>query len=50
MWDGKLTEVVLGEQKIGDLSVKADFGAVLTGKAAGKLTLIREGFTGETAI
>jgi hypothetical protein len=48
VWDGKLTEVVMGEQKIGDLSVKADFGSVFSGKAAGKVGLIREGFTGET--
>jgi hypothetical protein len=50
VWDGKLTEVVMGEQKIGDLSVKADFGSVFTGKAAGKVDLIREGFTGETVL
>jgi hypothetical protein len=48
VWDGKLTEVVMGEQRVGDLSVKADFGAVFGGKAAGKIGLIREGFTGET--
>jgi hypothetical protein len=50
VWDGKLTEVVMGEQKIGDLSVKADFGSVFAGKAAGKVDLIREGFTGETVL
>ncbi len=38
----------MGDQKIGDLSVKADIGSVFGGKAAGKLGLIREGFTGET--
>ena len=50
VWDGKLTEVTAGEQQIGDLAVKMDFGALFTGKAAGKLALTREGFTGETAI
>lgn len=50
VWDGKLTEVVMGKQTIGDLSVKADFGAAFSGKAAGKVGLIREGFTGETAL
>ena len=48
VWDGKLTEVTIGKQKIGDLSVKADFGSLFGGKASGKLGLIREGFTGET--
>lgn len=48
VWDGKLTEVAMGDQKIGDLSVKADIGSVFGGKAAGKLGLIRDGFTGET--
>jgi hypothetical protein len=50
IWDGKLTEVVMGNQRIGDLSVKADMGSVVSGKAAGKLALIRDGFTGETAL
>jgi hypothetical protein len=48
VWDGKLSEVAMGKQRIGDLSVKADFGAIFGGKAAGKLGLIRDGFTGET--
>lgn len=48
IWDGKLTEVAMGEQKIGDLSVRADFGSIFGGKAAGKVALIRDGFSGET--
>jgi hypothetical protein len=50
VWDGKLTEVTIGDQKIGDLSVKADMGSVLSGKGAGKLALSREGLTGESGI
>jgi hypothetical protein len=50
VWDGKLTEVTMGKQKIGDLSVKADMASVFSGKASGKLGLIREGFTGETSL
>jgi hypothetical protein len=50
VWDGKLTEVAMGDQKIGDLSVKADIASVFSGKAAAKLGLIREGFTGETSM
>src|SRR5262245_46789997 len=50
VWDGKLNEVTAGDQAIGDLGVKMDFGAIFTGKVAGKLALTRDGFTGETAI
>ena len=50
VWDGKVTGVWYGQQKIGDLSVKADFGKLFTGKAGGRLGLAREGFTGETGI
>ena len=50
VWDGKLTDVSYGEQKIGDLTVKADLMQALTGKAAGQLGLVRQGFTGSTGI
>ena len=50
VWDGKVTGVWYGQQKIGDLSVKADFGKLFTGKAGGKLGLAREGVTGEAGI
>lgn len=50
VWDGKLTKVSYGAQPIGDLAVKADLLSVLSGKAAGKLGLVREGFAGETGI
>jgi hypothetical protein len=50
VWDGKLTRVAMGDQPIGDLSVKANMGALFGGKAAGKLSLIREGLTGESGI
>ena len=35
VWDGKLTNVSLGHQHIGDLAVKADLFSLLTGKATG---------------
>lgn len=47
VWDGKLTGVGMGDQPIGDFSVRADMMALLGGKAAGKLELMREGITGE---
>jgi Type II secretion system (T2SS), protein N len=47
VWDGKLSQVAFGRQFIGDLAVKAEFMSLLTGKAAGKLGLTREGFAGE---
>lgn len=50
VWDGKLTNVTYGAQKIGDLSVKADFLKLFTGKAGGKLGLARAGFAGESGI
>jgi hypothetical protein len=50
VWDGKLTQVAYGEQKIGDLSVKADMMQAFTGKAAGQLGLARDGFTGDAGI
>ncbi len=50
VWDGKLTNVRFGQQKIGDLGVKADFGALITGKAAGKLSLARDGLSGESSL
>jgi Type II secretion system (T2SS), protein N len=50
VWDGKLTEVAYGKQKIGDLTVKADLVSAVTGKASGQLGLIRKGFTGTTDI
>ena len=50
VWDGKLTQVAFGEQKVGDLSVKADLLQAFTGKASAKLGLAREGFTGDTGV
>ncbi len=47
VWDGKLTNVSFSEQQIGDLSVKANLFALLTGKATGVLGLVREGFAGQ---
>jgi len=47
VWDGKLTNVNFSGQQIGDLSVKANLFDLLTGKATGKLGLIREGFAGQ---
>ena len=47
VWDGKLTNVSLGHQHIGDLAVKADLFSLLTGKATGVLGLVREGFSGQ---
>ncbi len=48
VWDGKLMGVSIGEQAVGDLSVKTEALALIGGKAGGKVTLSREGFTGET--
>jgi hypothetical protein len=50
VWDGKLTGVSMGDQSIGDLSVKADAVALVGGKASGKLALGRAGFTGESGV
>lgn len=50
VWSGKLTQVSYGSQFIGDLDVTTDIAALLSGKAAGKLGLTREGFTGETKL
>jgi general secretion pathway protein N len=50
VWDGKLTGVSFGVQKIGDLSVKTELFKLFTGKAGGKLGLTREGFSGEAGI
>ncbi|MDP3737590.1 MAG: type II secretion system protein N [Hyphomonadaceae bacterium] len=50
VWDGKLTSVSYGQQKIGDLTMKADFGALFSGKVGGRVGLAREGFAGETDI
>jgi len=50
VWDGKLTNVSFGQQKIGDLAVQADFGQVFAGKAAGHLGLTRDGFSGEGGV
>jgi hypothetical protein len=50
VWDGKLTDVAYGAQKIGDLAVKTDMLSLLSGKAAGTLGLTRPGFAGEAAI
>jgi hypothetical protein len=50
VWDGKLTSVSYGAQKIGDLSVKADLLKLFIGRAGGKLGLTREGFSGEAGI
>jgi hypothetical protein len=50
VWDGKLTEVAYGKQKIGDLTVKTELLSTFTGKASGQLGLVRKGFTGATDI
>ncbi len=50
VWDGKLTDVSYGAQKIGDLVVKSELLPLLGGKARGKLGLARQGFAGEAAI
>lgn len=50
VWDGKLTDVSYGAQKIGDLTVKADPMSLFGGKAAGTLGLARQGFTGQAAL
>lgn len=47
VWDGTLTNVNFSGQQIGDLSVKANLFDLLTGKATGKLGLMREGFAGQ---
>lgn len=47
VWDGKLTQVAYGRQFIGDLGVKTELLGLLTGKAGGKLSLVREGFSGQ---
>jgi hypothetical protein len=50
MWDGKLTQVAFGSQFIGDLAVKTDLMSLLSGKAAGALSLTREGFAGTASL
>ncbi len=50
VWDGKLTDVSYGAQKIGDLSVKTELLALFGGKASGTLGLTREGFAGQAAV
>lgn len=50
VWDGKLAQVSFGKQFIGDLTVKTDLMALLTGKASGALGLTREGFSGQANI
>lgn len=50
VWDGELKSVTYGKQKIGDVAVKADPGALVAGKAGGKVSLTREGFAGEADI
>jgi hypothetical protein len=50
VWDGKLTDVYYGSQKIGDLSVKTELFSLLGGKAAGTLGLTRQGFAGTATI
>lgn len=47
VWDGKLSSVSFSDQAIGDLTVKANLFDLLTGKAAGMLGLVREGFAGQ---
>lgn len=47
VWDGKLSNVSFSDQKIGDLTVKANLFDLLTGKAAGMLGLVRQGFAGQ---
>ncbi len=50
VWDGKLTNVSYGQQRIGDLSVKTDLMKLFGGKAGGTLGLAREGFVGQAGI
>ncbi len=50
VWDGKLTKVVYGTQKIGDLSVKADLLQAFTGKAAANVSFARDKLTGSAGI
>jgi hypothetical protein len=50
VWDGKLTKVVYGTQKIGDLSVKADLLQAFTGKAAANLSFARDKLIGSAGI
>jgi hypothetical protein len=46
VWSGKLTGVAYGSQRIGDVAVSGDFGALFGGKAAGTIALSRNGLTG----
>lgn len=48
VWNGKLSGVAIGDQPVGDLTVKTEMLALFQRKAAGKLGLIREGFAGES--
>ncbi len=50
VWDGKLTDVSYGEQKIGDLSVKTELFSLLGGKATGTVGLTREGVAGQASL
>lgn len=50
VWDGRLTDVSYGAQKIGDLVVKSELLPLLGGKAKGRLGLARPGFSGEASI
>lgn len=50
VWDGKLTDVTYGSQKIGDLAVKTELFALFGGKATGTVGLTREGLTGEATL
>lgn len=50
IWDGKLSNVSVGHQHIGDLAVKANLFSLLTGKATGVLGLARDGFTGQADV
>lgn len=50
VWDGTLKGFSYGQQQIGDLSVKTELLALLSGKAAGTVGLVREGFTGKANV
>jgi len=50
VWDGRLTNVSVGHQHIGDLAVKANLFSLLTGKATGVLGLVREEFSGQADV
>ncbi len=50
IWNGKLQGVVFNGQALGDLAIKLDPGKLFTGRAAGRVDLVRKDLTGGAVI